>query len=172
MFNYCPKCTSKEIIFDGEKKFHCIECNWIFYQSVAAAVLCILTFEGKILLLTRAQDPKKGFLDLPGGFVNCNENAEKALERELYEELGIHISDFTYLGSAPNTYLYANVTYHVCDMIYFSPLKHIPTNFDYSEVEKIQLMDINEINESELAFPSGIEALKIFNGKILNKIIN
>ncbi len=42
-----------------------------------------------ILLITRLSDPFKDFLAFPGGFVDYNEDPEKACLRELEEECGI-----------------------------------------------------------------------------------
>ena len=41
----------------------------------------------------RAEDPGKNLLDLPGGFVDKNENFEKAAMREVKEELNIELKD-------------------------------------------------------------------------------
>jgi len=42
-----------------------------------------------ILLITRGNEPFKGMLAFPGGFVDYNEDPEKACVRELSEECGI-----------------------------------------------------------------------------------
>jgi 8-oxo-dGTP diphosphatase len=42
-----------------------------------------------ILLIERKYDPFKGFLALPGGFINLDEELETACARELFEETGI-----------------------------------------------------------------------------------
>ena len=41
----------------------------------------------KILLVTRKNDPFRGMLSIPGGFINAGETAEDAMRREAKEEL-------------------------------------------------------------------------------------
>lgn len=59
--------------------------------SLAADAACVRTIDGRkqILLITRAMQPSRGRLALPGGFVDYNEDPEDAAIRELEEECGI-----------------------------------------------------------------------------------
>ena len=50
----------------------------MIYKNVAAAVGVIIVYNEKIVMTLRAKDPGKNSLDLPGGFVNKNENLEEA----------------------------------------------------------------------------------------------
>ena len=49
----------------------------------------IFTKQDKIVLIRRKNQPFKGKLALPGGFVENNETTEEAVRREMSEELGI-----------------------------------------------------------------------------------
>jgi len=60
-----------------------------FYVTVDAVVFTILNNELKILIIKRKIPPFKGGFALPGGFVNLNENLDRAAERELKEETGV-----------------------------------------------------------------------------------
>lgn len=51
----------------------------------------ILLDKGKVLLLKRAMSPFFGFWILPGGHVDYGETVEKAIKREIKEELGISV---------------------------------------------------------------------------------
>ncbi|GAM76290.1 molybdopterin-guanine dinucleotide biosynthesis protein mobB [Vibrio ishigakensis] len=90
---YCPKCGAETLMSEQSRKYSCSECDFLFFQNVAAATMAVVTQfnEGKLWLLvaTRAKDPGKGLYDLPGGFVDPDESAEQALERELLEEIGV-----------------------------------------------------------------------------------
>ena len=161
-FNYCPSCGSKEIVFDGIKEFTCGDCSFTYFQNVAAAAGTILECGGKILLIKRKQEPGKGMLDLPGGFVDPEESVEEAARREIREELKIDVGALKYLGSYPNTYVYKDVCYHSCDQLFYSRIEEFPTEFDETEVEELVLMDLMEIPEDEIAFESIRIGLKLF----------
>jgi ADP-ribose pyrophosphatase YjhB (NUDIX family) len=47
--------------------------------------------EGALLMLRRAHRPKRGFLDVPGGFMEAGESFESAARRELREETGLTV---------------------------------------------------------------------------------
>lgn len=47
--------------------------------------------QGKLLLVKRVKPPEAGCWGLPGGKVDFLETVEQAVEREIDEELGIHI---------------------------------------------------------------------------------
>tara|TARA_B110000503_G_C7128463_1_gene405745 strand:- start:1423 stop:1839 length:417 start_codon:yes stop_codon:yes gene_type:complete len=90
------------------------------YHNIAAAVAVIIKHEDKILFTVRNIDPDKGKWDLPGGFIDPDENAEQAACRELKEELGINLlpSDLKYIATSPNNYLYKNVPYKTLDVFF------------------------------------------------------
>ena len=49
----------------------------------------VILEKGKVLLIKRAIKPYLGYWTLPGGHVNCGETIEKAVKREVKEEMGI-----------------------------------------------------------------------------------
>lgn len=73
---------------------------------------------GRLLLTVRAKDPKKGMLDLPGGFVEPGETAEAAIRREIREELGIELRKIEYFRSGANDYTYKGLTYSTLDLAF------------------------------------------------------
>src|ERR671921_3016077 len=62
------------------------------------------TNNSKILLVTRKNDPFKGMLSIPGGFINEGETAEDAMRREAKEETSLVVEPIAILGvySDPN----------------------------------------------------------------------
>jgi 8-oxo-dGTP diphosphatase len=52
----------------------------------------------KILLVTRNNDPFKGMLSIPGGFINAGETAEDAMRREAKEETSLVVEPIAILG--------------------------------------------------------------------------
>lgn len=118
-FNLCPMCGSKNIRNKNDRKWFCPDCGFDLYCNVAASVgVLIFDDEKNFLFEKRAKEPKKGLWTQPGGFIDADESAEEAVERECREELGASVTDIRYLGSYPNTYEYKKITYKTCDMFF------------------------------------------------------
>ena len=117
---FCPKCGNESLNWDGEKKWNCKVCDYVLFHNVAGAVAVVIKFGDEILLTRRNQEPKKGKLDLAGGFVDPKETAEETCARELFEEMKIKIdiSKLKYLASLPNIYEYKNIIYNTLDLFY------------------------------------------------------
>lgn len=104
-------------------------------------------------------EPQKGMLDLPGGFVEFGESAEQALLREIREELNVEVVNPSYLTSAPNDYLYADVLYKITDLYYICEIDDISAIKPQDDVANYLLLSPNEVDPERLAFPSGRIAL-------------
>ena len=76
-FNYCPSCCSTNFEYTNNFKFCCKDCDFVLYHNIAAAVALVFIFEEKILFTVRNVNPDKGKLDLPGGFIDPGETAER-----------------------------------------------------------------------------------------------
>lgn len=162
MFKFCPECQSKKIFFNNKTRYTCSQCGLEFYHNVAAGVVGIFTYNGKILFQIRAQEPSLGKLDSPGGFLDPGETAEEALTRECLEEINVEMKDFIFLGTATNEYFFKGFNYHVCDMIFHGELPFIPETYDKNEVRSIVMLDVREIEKEKIAFPSIIEGIQMY----------
>ena len=67
------------------------------YPRSAAGMLVVR--RDRVLLLERAHDPRMGFLDIPGGFVEAGESLEECVVREVEEEVGVRVQNLRYYGS-------------------------------------------------------------------------
>jgi len=115
-------------------------------------------------MTVRARAPAEGKLDLPGGFVDNDETAEQALEREVREELGVEIHGYEYFCSFPNVYPYEGLDYHVLDLFYLVDVeKHGLQQMTLSdEIAGCRWLDIASMPFEDLAFPSTRKALQRF----------
>ena len=73
---------------EGRRRRRCPRCGWTFYDNPAPAAAAIIESRLGILLARRGAPPYQDTWDLPGGFVEAGELPERALVRELREELG------------------------------------------------------------------------------------
>jgi ADP-ribose pyrophosphatase YjhB (NUDIX family) len=161
VFKFCPKCGHKGFLFDGVKAFNCELCQFKYYINASGAVAAVLVLPDKKIILTRRKfEPRKGYLDLPGGFIDINESAEKAIIRELKEELGLEIKTMEYLVSFPNQYLYKGITYFTIDMAYICPIDNFSELKPADDVSEAICVLPSEIDYSSVSFPSVISILK------------
>ncbi len=65
------------------------KCNFVDWNNPAPGAHVLLSLDGRVLLMKRAQLPKKGDWCLPGGYMDSCENPEDTAARELFEETGL-----------------------------------------------------------------------------------
>jgi 8-oxo-dGTP pyrophosphatase MutT (NUDIX family) len=147
VLKFCPRCGSRDFSFQKDSSFRCAACSLHYYINSAAAVVALITDDqGRLLFTRRAHDPGKGELDLPGGFVNVMESAEEALLREIREELNCEISEYSYLRSYPNRYLFGGLVYFTTDLVYQCTLHDTATLSASDDVSAIEFLDARHVN--------------------------
>lgn len=157
LLKYCPSCGKESLEWDGEKKWSCPNCDFRLYNNVAGAVAVVIRCGDEVYLTRRNQEPKKGKLDLAGGFVDPKESAEEACKRELFEELqlNIDISNLKYITSLPNIYQYKEIDYNTIDLFYeYTVSEKFDVNIELSEISETQWVPLKEVNPDDIAFDS------------------
>jgi ADP-ribose pyrophosphatase YjhB (NUDIX family) len=137
----------------------CPGCKFTYFHNTASAVAAIITTDEGILLVKRNHHPKKGYWDLPGGFVDYHETAEEAIVREIREELGCALMRPNYFASFPNTYVYAGVTYFSCDVFFIGQLPKSSFVRPNPEIAGIAFVKPSDLDISTIGFPSMKAAL-------------
>ncbi len=94
--NFCSVCGSNQLIAeipDGDHRLRnvCKNCGTIHYSNPLIVTGCLVTFNGKILLAKRGIEPRKGYWNLPAGFMENSETAEEGALREVKEETGLSV---------------------------------------------------------------------------------
>jgi NAD+ diphosphatase len=156
-FKFCPSCASTHFMFPDNRRFLCNDCGFTYYHNIAAAIAIVFTFEDKVLFTVRNVAPDKGKWDLPGGFIDPNENAEEAACREIREELGLDLktADLKYITTSPNNYLYKNVPYRTLDIFYECELTSNEISVAAAdEIQKLIWVKRSEIDLNQIGFVS------------------
>lgn len=164
-FTFCPQCGSKKIETQtAGRKWECPDCGFVLHSNVASSSGVIIENEnGEVLFEKRAKEPRKGFLVVPGGFVDADETGEHAAMRECEEETGVRPEQVRYLCSFPNTYEYKGVVYKTCDMFFTAKLpQNALFHAQESEVSGFAWLPVrtaSDIDKIPLAFDSAKETL-------------
>ena len=162
-FKYCPVCGSSHFVINNFKSKKCQDCGFTYYFNASAAnVALILNEKKELLVVRRKNNPGKGMLDLPGGFIDMEETGEEGVAREVKEETGLDAIDIKYQFSYPNTYLYSGLLVHTLDMFFkiqVKDLSHVEAMDDAAAYYWIPLADIHI---EDFAFDSIKKGLKRF----------
>lgn len=154
---YCPKCGQQSLVWNNINKWSCSNCDYVYYHNCAAAVAVIIRYQEEIFVTRRNQDPKKGLLDLAGGFVDPKESAEETCCRELYEELKMVIKpeDLKVLGTQPNIYHFKGIDYNTLDIFYeYNAPEKMDIDLELSEISEGIWIPLADFPIEELAFKS------------------
>lgn len=155
VFEFCPKCGAKSLKTFDNKAIKCSECNFSFYINMAAAVAAVIKNDcGEILFTIRKNNPSKGMLDLPGGFVDLGETAENAIDREVMEELDVQLVDRKIIGTFTNKYLFNNIEYQTLDVIFEAKALNLNNIKCDDDVESYSFIKLDDVNEDQIAFTS------------------
>ncbi|MBD8389678.1 NUDIX domain-containing protein [Dysgonomonas sp. BGC7] len=146
-FKYCPKCGSDRFVENNFKSKRCEDCGFVYYFNSCSSTIALIVNENRELLVaTRAHEPVKGTLDLPGGFVDMNETGEEAVIREVKEETNMDVTDVKYMFSIPNRYVYSGFEVHTLDMVYLCKVTDASTFKAEDDVAKLQFIKITDLN--------------------------
>ena len=153
-FQFCPRCGAR---YNSRKEpLICDQCQFIYYPNPAPTTAVIVEEKGKILLAKRSIEPKKGWWDTPGGFIEINESVEECTIREMKEETGLNVEFLKIIGSAPVEYEdKPTLTIGVHAKIISGTIK--PAD----DVASLHWIDLNEIPE-KIGFKSVKVIIDIF----------
>ncbi|MDR3059098.1 MAG: NUDIX domain-containing protein [Prevotella sp.] len=160
-FKFCPKCGSEHFVENNFKSKKCENCGFVYYFNSSSSTIALIINEDKELLVaTRAHEPSKGTLDLPGGFVDLDETGEEAVIREVKEETHLDVLDVRYLFSIPNRYVYSGFEVHTLDLVYLCKVEDTQNLQAEDDVAKLQFIKINELNPDLFGLLSVKEVIK------------
>lgn len=89
--NFCSNCGFSQLKFeipegDNRARFVCKTCDTIHYTNPKIVTGCLPVWEDKVLLAKRAIYPRKGYWNVPAGYLENKESVEEGALREVWEE--------------------------------------------------------------------------------------
>ena len=90
-------------------------------NGVNLIVRALIVNDDHVLLTTPSAQNKnfaQGLYFLPGGHVGHNEPAQRALAREIHEEMGLHVKEFSFCGVLECSWDRKGQIYHELDLVY------------------------------------------------------
>lgn len=101
-YTYCPACGTKLVLRpigdEGPTPF-CPSCARPWFDAFASCVLVLVHNRRGEIALLREDRLSREYLNLVSGYIKPGERAEDAARREVFEELGLTVTDATILGT-------------------------------------------------------------------------
>lgn len=94
-WRFCPRCGGN--LTRQDDHLACVDCDSWYWGNALPGVQGILERDGRVLLARRAHEPRKGYWDLPGGFLDETEHPLDGLRREFREETGLEVDPVEFL---------------------------------------------------------------------------
>ncbi len=157
---YCPRCGLAALDTVDNKLYGCTSCGYAYFHNTAAAVAAVIYRGEDIALITRANEPGQGLLDLPGGFVEGDESLEAAVVREVFEEIGLALRAPRYLFSMPNRYEYHTIRYRTVDVFFAFDVDDVAPFVANEEAAALHWMRLGDIDLRRVAFESVRAAIR------------
>lgn len=160
MYRHCSICGAK-LKKRKDGRLACIECEFVNYRNPRPTATALVLRGNKLLLTRRAKPPFKKWWDLPGGFIERRETAERAVIREIKEETGLETRIKKFFGTYPGTCSTGpDRNYHILSVVYIL------------EAEDNKLKALDDISDSrwftkkelpkKIAFDSNQKIIKDF----------
>lgn len=141
---------------EGRQRRRCPQCGWTFYDNPAPAAVAIIEGRGGILLSRRAGPPYEDTWDLPGGFIEAGELPDRALVRELREELSARAVITGFHGFSIDRYGPGGIP--ILAMVYVVRLAGRPSA--RSDVAEVRWFRHDAIPWRQIGFPSIKQTLR------------
>ena len=162
-FRHCPKCGSARFEVNNVKSKRCPDCGFVYYANPSSATAAfILNERMELLVVRRANEPAKGTLDLPGGFVDMDESGEQGVVREIREETGLEVQNVRYLFSIPNLYVYSGMPIHTLDMFYLCQPAPGATPHAADDAADCRWVPLKEVDAAQFGLRSISQAVARF----------
>ena len=142
-----------------------MKCKLCAFENPKATATAVIIRDGALLLVRRNEEPFKGMLDLPGGYLNKGETTEAALKRELFEELGIKPLAITPMGEFPGIAFWQEENFPILSSAYFVSFRG-DIRLNRRENSSFVWVPLKELEPDKVAFDSNQHITAILKEKL------
>ena len=137
---FCGSCGFQNFSTEGGFVMKCSndKCGKSHFPRTDPAIITLISFQDKVLLGRSPRFPNSMYSTL-AGFVEPGESLEQALEREVFEEVGIKVKNIKYFNSQPWPFPASLM------LGFFAEAINDQMTIDYDEIEDAQWFSINEL---------------------------
>ena len=97
---FCGRCGAATVLVDHDRGLNCGSCAHTVYPRLSPCAIVLVT-RGREMLLASAVGSGGRFYSTLAGFVEPGERVEETVHREVFEEVGVRVSDLRYFDSQP-----------------------------------------------------------------------
>ena len=147
---FCGSCGFKNFSTEGGFVMKCSndKCGKSHFPRTDPAIITLISFHDKVLLGRSPRFPDSMYSTL-AGFVEPGESLEQALEREVFEEVGIKVKNIKYFNSQPWPFPASLM------LGFFAEAENDQMTIDYDEIEDAHWFSINELKSLQHPSISG-----------------
>jgi len=147
---FCGSCGFQNFSTEGGFVMKCSndKCGKSHFPRTDPAIITLISFQDKVLLGRSPRFPDSMYSTL-AGFVEPGESLEQALEREVFEEVGIKVKNIKYFNSQPWPFPASLM------LGFFAEAVNDQMTIDYDEIEDAHWFSINELKSLEHPSISG-----------------
>ncbi len=97
---YCLKCAGQleDRISEEKVRQACTKCDFVFYEDPKPVAGVLALKDGKLLLIQRGNEPKRGLWSFPTGYIDVGDTPEETAIREAKEEANVDVQLNRLLG--------------------------------------------------------------------------
>lgn len=161
-YQFCPVCGAPyppdQI---GTPSHHCDQCQFVFYENQGATASAVIWQNNQLLLVKRALQPRQGYWDFPGGYVELHEPPQEAVIREVQEELGVPATvERLFNVYGPTQYEYQGLKRYNCDVYFLVKLESSILQ-PADDVAGAQWFSLDQLPPpDQIAFPAQLELIE------------
>lgn len=99
-FRFCGRCASETIVLENEHARICKKCQLVNYPRISPAIItAIIKDDDRILLARGLNFQDNEMFSVLAGFLDPGESLEECVKREVFEEVGITVTNVRYFKS-------------------------------------------------------------------------